>query len=247
MRKIVIISLGIFLILNFTLKGENIREKLLNDENLLFFVPFDFSVDAETANHHKEGKLYGEGKYIEGVVNNCISLPESGKGNILYDIRDNINMKKGTIMFWFKPYWWGDTKEGKYTLLWIKMKDPNKFFAFHRSFSKEHPTLLYITANWQGGLNFYTDDVLKKNEWVHIAVTWDAGINKIILYINGKLKSTGNWKDLSEDESYTPFSLSLGKYYPVDSPINACYDEFYIFGRPLSEEEISSYYKETKK
>jgi len=228
------------------LKCEEIRKNLLNDKSLLFYVPFDFSVDAETAFHNKEGKLYGEAKYEKGIVENCIFLSEEGKGSISYDIRDNISLKKGTLMFWFKPNWWGDDKTGKYTLLWIRMKDPNKYFAFHKSFSKEYPTILYTTCAWEGGANLHIDDYFKKGKWIHICSTWDVSQNKYLLYFNGKVVASGNWKDVSEEESFIPISLSIGKYYTQDNPINAWYDEFYIFKRVLSEEEIKKYYNETK-
>jgi len=244
MRKIVLLFVFCFLV---NIKCEEIRKNLLNDKSLLFYVPFDFSVDAETAFHNKEGKLDGEAKYEKGVVDNCIFLSEEGKGSISYDIKDNISLKKGTLMFWFKPNWWGDDKTGRYTLLWIKMKDPYKAFGFHRSFSKEYPTILYTILMGDGGGGYlYVDDYFKKGKWIHICATWDASQNKYLLYFNGKVVVSGNWKDVSEEESFTPVWLSIGKYYSVDRPINSWYDEFYIFKRVLSEEEVKQYYNETK-
>ncbi|MCD6218766.1 LamG domain-containing protein [Candidatus Calescamantes bacterium] len=249
--KLILMGLAMSLFtLLFGAQGEEIkgtmREKLLADKSLLFFVPFDFSVDAEKAYHHKEGKLIGEGEYIPGVVGNCLSLPAEGKGFVYYDIRDNIDFKKGTVMFWFKPYWWGDSKEWKrYTILWVRMEH-GKFFYFHRSFRQDHPTHVYIAKSDHKGVSFPTDNYFKKDKWVHIAMTWDVGTKKFIVRIDYdktvRCRDKGDW----EGEGFIPVQLQLGKFYETDDPINAAYDEFYIFNRVLSDEEISQYYQETK-
>ncbi len=223
-----------------------VRKTLLADKSLLFFVPFDFSVDAETAYHHKDGQLFGEGQYVRGVVGNCLHLPAEGKGSVLYKMSDNIDLEKGTLMFWFKPGWWGDDQTGKYTLLWVSMKDASKYFAFHRSFSAKSPTILYISRSWQGGANLHMDEYFKKDTWIHLAATWDAAANKFLFYINGQLKTTGSWAPVEKDPSLEPNRMSLGRYYSADTPINSAYDEFYVFKRVLTPEEITSYYKETR-
>ncbi|HOJ39605.1 MAG TPA: LamG domain-containing protein [bacterium] len=222
------------------------RKKLLSDKTLLFYAPFDFSVDAETAYHHKTGQLYGEAQYVKGVVGNCLWLPAEGKGSVGYPMSDNIDLDRGTLMFWFKPGWWGDEETGKYTLLWVSMKDANKYFAFHRSFSPKYPTLLYISRSWQGGTSLHTDQHFKKDTWMHLAATWDAAANKFLLYINGEVKATGTWSAVDKDPALQPNRMSLGRYYTADTPINSAYDEFYVFKRVLTPEEIAAYWKETR-
>lgn len=227
---------------------EGVRNKLLEDESLLFFVPFDFSVDAEKAWHRREGKLGGEGEFVPGVVGNSLSLPAEGKGSVGYAISDNINMEKGTLMFWFRPYWWGTDIENRYTLFVIWMERRGAYFTFHRSFSAKHPTLLYaIGEPGLGGGSIHTVRDFRRNEWIHLAATWDAEANRFFLYLNGKARiSAAPWrKSVLEEGGWIPRRLSLGASHWA-GPINAAYDEFFIFERVLTEEEIRSYYQETK-
>ena len=221
-----------------------VREKLLADKSLLFFAPFDFSVDAEQAAHHKTGRLNGEGEFVPGVVGNAISLPESGKGAISYNFSDNIDMKAGTMMFWFKPHWWGDELEEKSfrrCLMWLGLSD-GKYFAFYRTFSrKDAPYALYM-----GYQNYGTQiqsRAWKKNQWLHLAATWDTQFDKYIIYVDGRqvLSAPVQWKG-KEIEGR---NLGLGRYYGADV-IDAAYDEFFVFGRPLAAEEVKSYYDATK-
>src|SRR3989338_137527 len=58
--------------------AKSAREKLLSDSDLLFFVPFDSSVDVERP-YDKAGSLNGEGKHVSGVMKNCLSLPAKDK------------------------------------------------------------------------------------------------------------------------------------------------------------------------
>lgn len=227
-----------------TVAAASVRAKLLADKALLFFVPFDFSVDAQFANHNKEGALNGDGTYVPGVVKNCLSLPAEGTPSVSYNIPDNIDLKRGTLMFWFKPGWWGDDK-GQYTLLWVYLKNGN-FFAFHRSFDKNSPTSLYVVTNrWNGGCQVGTSDFIKKDKWVHIATTWDATTNTFVFYANGKELSKSTWADNTQDENFAPLTLVLGRFYGNDTPINACYDEFFILKRALSADEVKTYVTET--
>lgn len=243
----VLISAGsVFCLAQEEKPEDGVREKLLSDESLLFFAPFDFSVDAEKAHRNKVGTLGGEGEFVEGVVGNSLSLPASGKGTVAYDFRDNINFKEaGTLMFWFKPYWWGDDTSGNRSLLWIRLSN-RRYYALYRSFHAPAPTDLYAIIKGFG--ERISTRHWKKDEWVHLAFTWDAATFRYIGYVNGKpaFISTMRWLVKYEDEPLEPKSLILGRYYVSDIPIDAAYDEFYVFGRALSKEEIMGYYNETR-
>jgi hypothetical protein len=222
---------------------ESTRQKLLEDKSLLFFVPFDFSVDANVAYHHKEGNLGGEGEYIPGVVENCLSLPAKGDGTVSYNLVDNIDFNKAsTLMFWFKPYWWGDDTETR-TLLWIKTSD-SRYYAIHKSFNPKDLTALYMM--YAPGGHQTNTTTWKKDKWVHLAVTWDAATDKYIGYSNGVVQFSSDMYWIhAEKLPIEVYDCSLGAYYS-GTKIDGCYDEFYILGRALSAEEISNYYQETR-
>ncbi len=159
-------------------------------------------------------------------------------------------LKNGTIMFWFRPGWAGSDPVGKYTLLWITMQNSDKYFAMHRSFSKEDPTSLFINLAWDNALQVSTARYFEADRWVHVAVTWDSSINSFTVYIDGQVAAESAWKDFSDDQGYTPVSLILGDYYRrdnADDPIRACYDELFVFKRALPAEEIQKYHEESSR
>lgn len=225
---------------------KNIRKSLTSDKKLLFYAPFDFSVDAEKAYHNKKGSLSGKGEYVEGVVENCLSLPASaGKVSVSYAFADNIDfVKAGTMMFWFKPNWWGDNTVSNRCLVWVMLAN-KQYYALYRSFYKKSPTSLYAIIKG-GGYTIRTSK-WKRNKWVHIALTWDATTNNYKAYVNNKLQWTKKmyWLARLSPKDLQPYRLVLGKFYGT-APIDASYDEFYVFGRALAAKELADYYNETK-
>lgn len=189
--------------------------------------------------------LNGGAVYEDGVVGRAISFVGPDGGSIRYHVAKNFNPEAGTLMFWFKPEWEGGDAGEKYTLVWITMGDPDRYFAIHRSFNDD-PQALFVNFHWDNACQISSREIFHGGEWKHLAVTWDERKNRYAFYLNGLPIKEAPWKPL-DPQQYTAKTLSLGKYYPEDSPINALYDDFFLFKRALSPEEVNAYYQQTQK
>lgn len=228
-----------------SMAGSSIRDGLLRDEKLSLHMAFDQNFDASGISPNSGSVLHGETQFVPGRVNDALSFKNQEAGQVKVPLSaDQLNLKEGTIMFWFKPAWSGEDASGKYTLLWITMKNPDKYLAFHRSFSEEDPRLLYVNLANENGLSAKMVPGFEQDRWVHVAFTWNADENYSVLYFNGEPAARSTWKDHSNEEQFTPSHLLLGKYYAKDDPINASYDELFILLRSLPQDDIWQYIQE---
>lgn len=226
------------------------REDLRQDADLSLYVSYDdgvapeFSIDSWSANAPQEGCLIeagsGEGRSLSFRNEGC--KVES----LSYPVAKAFDTEKGTLMFWFRPGWDGREVEGKYTLAWVNMKGSERYFALHRSFSKEHPQILFANFHWDNVLQIDTRQHFLRDQWLHIAVTWSTSNAQFAFYINGVLAAERPFKPLPHEGEYQPTSLQVGKHYSVDSPINADYDDLFLLRRALSPSEISQYVEESQ-
>lgn len=225
------------------------RDNLLVDDALNLFIPFDGEVEPKIAAKAVSPTLEGTHEFEAGRVGEALSFSESGAVALSMPISDNIDLRKGTIMFWFMPRWSGNDATGNYTLLWVNMSSPNKYLAIHRSFDPAQPLALYFNLQWDAVIQSTTDSHFKAGEWIHVAMTWDAEKNVFAVYFSGRQIGTTEWPDVSSSPDYVPQDLRLGAYYrgpDGDQLIDALYDEFAIFHRALTMEEIAAYVGETE-
>lgn len=222
--------------------NQGARESLLTDGSLSIHLSFDQVLDVTEPFQNFAPTLKGEGQFVSGRVNGALSLEGDGSGQVRVPlVADHIDLKEGTIMFWFKPAWFGKDESGSYTFLWITMKDPDKYLGFHRSFSKDNPRLLYVNIANRNGVAADTSYEFNPDQWIHIAFTWNADDGSCVLFFNGKVAAKGTWEDFSGEAGFVASSLLLGKYYAKDDPINASYDDLFIFSRSLSNDELNKY------
>ena len=70
---------------------------------LIFYLPFENSINAEIAGGSGDGQSKGGISFVEGYRDKGIKLSPGAK--LSYQNQNNFNLKAGTIMFWFKPDW----------------------------------------------------------------------------------------------------------------------------------------------
>jgi len=226
------------------LAADSMRSKLLQDQEITMFVPFDDSPDAEISEEGLVASTSGESVFEDGVVKRGMSLPPQEAGWIAFAAGRIFDHQRGTIMFWFQPGWNGDDEVGKYTLAWITMQNSDKYFAIHRSLNS-NPKELFVNFSWDNSMNVRSPEIFQQGVWVLIAVTWSEEQQQYALYVNGEIAAEKAWKAIKDPDLYRPVSLKLGKYYPHDDAINSSYDELMLFKRALSSEEIRAYFNET--
>lgn len=82
------------------------------------------------------------------------------------------------------------------------------------------------------------------NQWYHLGLTYNAALDQTILYINGdKVKTWTDWKVSLENSVSSPLSIGLAR--PDDGntgPFTGLIDEFKLFTKTLTSEEIKSLY-----
>ncbi len=226
------------------------RQKLQDDAALSQFIPFDEHFDAARSLDALTGKVSEAGRLEPGVVGKALSFEGSQNGapSASYSVKESFDPTHGTMMFWFRPGWDGEEKEGKYTLAWVTMSGSERYFAIHRSFSPNDPQALFANFHWDNVLQSRTQGFFQKGQWIHVAVTWSEEQGQFALYFDGNLIADKAWAPLPAEGVYSPGSLRLGRFYAGekgDDAINAAYDEFYLFKRSLSPAELKAYVEET--
>ena len=195
----------------------------------------------------------------------------NGKGNAItllanercaYDARGNINPKAGTISFWFSPLNWKTSKQGRVELIEIRSKG----FSF-KIIKEKHPYQLLaildaVDPNGKAIRHYVRTPMWlpdwNTGKWHHAAVTWNDSNLKI--YIDGVLppntkpdKSKG-WFGGNTSKKFAPTVLpeiadgyiSIGPRFNrshLNPDDKTAFDEFTIFNRQLSAEEIRKEYE----
>ena len=103
--------------------------------------------------------------------------------------------------------------------------------GFHTGENVRKPRVLWNHAN--GHISIMSEEPVELGEWNHMAVTYDADSEEIVLYVNGEAKADGT-------VGTTTFSIvNLGRRASSKNcPLNGALDDVSIFDRALSGDEI---------
>lgn len=108
-------------------------------------------------------------------------------------------MPTGTIRFWFKPQWDpGTFVQGHF----IDLAGVSNNGFLRLSITPQHffQVELYSKDNSAVILQAYGIDYFIRDEWVHVAVTWDySTADALKIYLNGVLQATGDLIDAIPD------------------------------------------------
>ena len=177
--------------------------------------------------------------FVDGIARQGIHI--GPQGNIQYLAENNVNVKNGTIEFWYQPDY--DTRD----------------FNINRNFitvglAHDHRNTMEITIDGAHNLVSYfnngtnvvgvgtsTNDFIA-GRWYSIALTWsESGVS---LYINGVLKSTNTQKPGLEKFGYnSPAIITIGGYYDGNQGISGTIDDFRISSVARSAWEIAADYR----
>lgn len=165
-------------------------------------------------------------KFVEGKFGKGLN----GKGSVVVPSKGILDMKEGTLGFWFRPNWEGINKKygGR---------------SFIRSFSKRGYTYdsLFVGV-FQDSVYFFITDAKKrrfqvsahkviggpeapwkKGEWIYIGVAWKQATGEMAIYINGKKAASRKGTPIVQDPAQVSpnFSLTPGE-------INGTLDALFI-------------------
>ena len=214
----------------------------------VFYCNFDDTVTPIIAAGKKNPKLDAPPVFQPGVKGKAllVGLDEQNvRRGVQYPHEKNLDWTKGTISFWVKPVNWTGRDTGFFAMFFSTAAGKNLFYIY-----KYHTgEYLYLLRGENPGWLFsiYRPGEWKKGEWHHVACVWDPVQQAI--YIDGQLMAVNRvyfpLKDLSEKKDFV-----IGENKRTMSLKNkgrmSLIDEFRIYDRILSREEIAALYLQDK-
>lgn len=169
-------------------------------------------------------------EFIPGKAGQAVHLGAAGR--VRYPINGNLNAEEGTIQFWVRPDWKGDTNV---THVFFEAGD-----NFNRGLmiSKDSASFLRliqwgddpgtgpIETDVERGVG-YGASAWQAYEWHHVAVCWKSSTRWLALYVDGEQVRTA-----TNGIHLTGFSTDyfvLGAEVDNGQPAYAAFDEFKIF------------------
>ena len=208
------------------------------EPGLLFYASFDNRTDADYAAGEASGKIMGSAKdrFASGVKNQALRVGKTGKDlrSVTFAGAGNINPKRGTLSFYFKPENWNRNVKAFQHLFYAFGTDDGKrsFLLIDRYMGKDElvvedrcgeagNSFRQKTGHWRDGL------------WHHLGVVW--GGDSLCVYVDGepRYKKTGfnrlsgAWK-----------TMIIGAMNWNVTQGTALIDEVKIYDRQLSAEDM---------
>lgn len=238
------------------------------DAKVLLYAPFDGSFDAKTAAGTETAFPGGEkvdcalpyGKeekmrtmkwtsaaptFEEGVKGQGALIDEPD--TLAFTATDgNFNKDRGTIMMWVKPKFGsadGVAHKGFFHMTKVRKKKEGRLYVELAIFYWKGNTFRVQFCSDNTEKNVYHPKSFKKDEWLHLAFTWDMD-GMMALYLNGELRhpgakcSTKGLKPLTE----LPRKMFLGTGRHRVFHADAVIDDLTIYDRALSQSAIKSSY-----
>ncbi|MCM8768865.1 MAG: LamG domain-containing protein, partial [Candidatus Omnitrophica bacterium] len=178
-----------------------------------------------------------EGKKGKGIVIG------DKNASVLYEMKDNFNPQSGTLEFWVKPLnWSGYTKphvfirsyydrEGSLSVI-IYDGEPYGGIALYEKSSREKKL----------GAVYSRNDAWKAGQWHHVVVVWRD--TEMGLYVDGALRGTMLLEFPMALETMSQY-LSVGPIHSWGQEGSTVIDELRIYNRPLTAEEIKTFFQES--
>ena len=191
----------------------------------------------DESGHGNDGTIHGA-TWVDGISGKALSFDgvddyvECGSHSSL-NMADEI-----TIEAWVKPASSGERDWGRI----VDKLDGStrKGYSFHMLGGTSQLNVKFY-ANSEGIWLIGTDDSTNKNEWTHVAVTYDkdAGFNNLKIYINGILDNQGTDVDAITTSSV---NFQIGNSRSFARAFDGIIDEVAIYSKALTPEEINAHY-----
>ena len=182
----------------------------------------------DSSGNGHDGTLVGvavaNSQWVEGKSDNAVSL---GIGHVA--VTDLPEMTSTTWAAWVRLD--ADSSYGAAISAAFDGAGAGHSLGFHTGGNVRKPRVLWNHAN--GHISIMSEEPVELGEWNHMAVTYDADSEAIVLYVNGEAKADGT-------VGTTAFStVNLGRRASSkNAPLNGALDNVVIFDRGLSGDEI---------
>lgn len=214
---------------------------LTSDVNTLLLLPFDGGLNGSGG----ESPLENAGITFEtGLVGQAVHTGDPGF--VRYSTNGNIDAAQGTIEFWIKPDWNGNTGESHNffevgdnfnngILLSIDGANNLRFIEWG-----DDPTTADVEVDRERGIGVSGSDWIA-GEWHHLAATWNAASGHLGLYIDGRQVGTAD-NGITIDH-FSTNALTIGAESGNQTPADAAFDEFRISNSVRTAAEINDDYR----
>jgi len=184
----------------------------------------------DESGHGNDGTIHGA-TWVDGISGKALSF-DGVDDYVDCGSHSSLNMADEiTIEAWVKPASSGERDWGRI----VDKLDGStrKGYSFHM-----------LGGTSQLNVKFYAnsaDDSINKNEWTHVAATYDknAGSNNLKIYINGKVDN----QDTDADAIMTSSAnFQIGNSQNFARAFDGIIDEVAIYSKALTPEEIEAHY-----
>jgi hypothetical protein len=226
------------------------RPYLREEADLLFYAPFDGSLDAKRAagqphaeprpaGELKEGDPVPEPTFKPGVRGRAVLLG-AGRAMPAFSAPENLRLEEGSFELWFSPYDWDNRRAQE-------LRKPMWFVPILRARNEEqklHGGVFQVGILRLKVHNKPAAPLLRPGEWYHVVGTWDGG--RKVLYLNGermppnmvyfhKAKAGG---EVKPEEVFLEPVHNRRLYHGEQTLV----DELRFYSRPLTPEEVRNAY-----
>lgn len=224
------------------------------EADLIFYAPFDGDTAAVVAGGKAEATCAIEPRFETGLRGQSLVIGGSPKAkqempggpspdgrrprNSVYASEGNINLHQGTLCFWVKPLDWSGGDED-FNVLFYTHAGPN-YFQIYKFFHDDR--LLFLRGEQEKWTDtHYRSRDWRPGQWHHLAVTWSP--EEMRMFLNGHLVCRRRVRfPLNDAASVEPFSVGPGGAWSHAFIGHSLVDEFRIYRRPLSREELQKLY-----
>lgn len=226
--------------LNGVEQGIQLHE-LENDSETLFLARWDSTQNATFARGSSTYlSLTGASIVSDGKIGGALNITDGDK--IAFNATNgNFNSSQGTIEFWFKPMWAAGAAPNLIEAFFYSgVGTTDRFRVYYlnslkKLFFMRASKVISEVVNWDA------------NEWHHVAATWGARYDTTKgsyftmqrLYLDGKLIA---YDDTVISSATMPPEFYIGSYNTAQFPAYSKFDEFRIYGRELTPQEIERDY-----
>jgi Concanavalin A-like lectin/glucanases superfamily/NHL repeat len=162
-------------------------------------------------------------------------------GTLQYSNAGNIVGPEGTVEFWFKPDWNGNTNTtyaffetgdnlNNGMLLAIDGANNLRFIQWG-----DDPSVAGTQVDVERGVGASGTNIVAGN-WYHLAATWKGATREMAFYLNGQ--QLGSINDGVQIANFSTSYLAIGSEVGAQSSARATFDEFRISSRARSAGEI---------
>ena len=217
--------------------GDEYLDTSASRAGMTFYCSFDGKLSADQAMGESRGVFTGNSKtsFVPGLKKQALRIgaDKAGKNRrmLRFPALNNMDIRQGTLLFWFKPVDWSVQKarfqhlvSGRGKSAFFCYKLTNGKLAVFEGAGKKNGHIPFDISRWQDG------------EWHHYAVVWTPGSWQ--LYIDGQLTGTMKRDAAWSKEPWK--NLYIGALAWGENRVRGWtdIDELKIFNRPFKADEI---------